>query len=69
MLGKEYRVKALNVSGPGKRIYQLGDIVYENNFAEGVAEELAKQGFLEPINKQPIAEEQPAEVKKGSKKK
>jgi hypothetical protein len=53
---KEYKVIALNVAGPGNKIYYLGETVYENNFREGRAEELVRLGFLKPSN---VPEAQP----------
>lgn len=46
---KKYKVIALSVGGLGNKIFNAGDIVLENNFIPGRADELVKQGFLEPI--------------------
>lgn len=45
---KSYTVIALSVGGLGKKIFNSGDTVYENNFRPGRAEELVAQGFLKP---------------------
>lgn len=61
-MAKEYKVKALNVGGPGNKIYYLGETVYENNFKEGRAEELVRLGFLEPVH--PVNKEEEKEKAK-----
>ena len=45
---KSYTVIALSVGGLGKKIFNSGDTVYEDNFIPGREEELVKQGFLKP---------------------
>lgn len=45
---KKYKVIALSVGGLGNKIFNAGDIVLESNFIPGRADELVKQGFLEP---------------------
>ncbi len=43
---KKYKVKSLSVGGQGNKIYYSGDIVSENNFKAGRADELVAKGFL-----------------------
>lgn len=54
---KKYKVIALSVSGKGKKIFESGDTVTEDNFPEGNAEALVKTGHLkhmdEPVNIKP----------------
>jgi len=46
---KKYKVVALSVGALNNKIFNSGDIVFENNFREGRADELVKLGFLELI--------------------
>lgn len=46
---KQYKVKALTVSGLKNRIYRSGDTVTEENFPPGNADDLVKKGYLTPI--------------------
>jgi len=55
----DYRVKALSVSGIGKKIHYLNETVNESHFpAAGRLEELASKGFLEPIATVPFGSAQ-----------
>ena len=49
MAVKKYKVIALSVGGLGNKIFNSRDIVTEDNFPRGNAEELVKQGFLMEI--------------------
>jgi hypothetical protein len=53
----EYKVKALTVSGLGKKIHRSGDVVTEKDFPQGRAKELVKSGFLEEITNTEITKE------------
>lgn len=47
---KKYKVVALSVGADSNKIFYAGDIVSADAWSdENMAEELAKQGFLEPI--------------------
>jgi len=46
---KHYEVIALSVGGPNNKIYRSRDIVREDNFRPGRAEELVTLGFLRPL--------------------
>lgn len=46
-MARKFRVKALSVGGGNKRIFNCNDIVTEDNFPRGRADELVKQNFLE----------------------
>ncbi len=46
---KTYKVIALSVGGLGKKIFNSGDEVNENNFIAGRAEQLVDQGFLKRL--------------------
>ncbi len=55
----QYRVRVIAVSGPGKKIFKLNDVVKDTSFREGRAEELVKLGYLERLEDgAPAAEEQ-----------
>lgn len=43
---KTYKVVALSVGGRGKRIFNSGDKVTENDFVPGVADQLVDRGYL-----------------------
>lgn len=44
---KTYKVIALSVGGLGNKIFESGDIVTDENFAQGRTIDLVAQGFLE----------------------
>lgn len=46
---RKYKVIALSVGGRANKIHESGDVVHENHFAPGRAEELVAKGFLKPI--------------------
>jgi hypothetical protein len=46
---KKYKVLTSSVGGRRNKIFKAGDIVFENNFPEGNAEQLVKKGFLEKV--------------------
>lgn len=53
---KKYKVIALSVGGRANKIHESGDIVHENHFDTGRAEELVSKGFLKPIGEASEAE-------------
>ena len=57
-----YKVKALHISGIGKKMYHSGDNVTDKDFPEGKAEELLENGYLEEAGK----ESKPKSKGKGS---
>lgn len=60
---KEYKVRALTVGGLNNKIFKSGDVVAENNFREGRADELVAAGFLERIfSPEEIEEQKKAEA-------
>ena len=61
---REYKVVALSLSGRNNRIFKSGDIVNEDNFPEGQAEQLVNQGFIEyrkTNDKEPSIQADPGE--------
>jgi hypothetical protein len=50
---KRYKVIALSVGGRANNIFSAGDIVTEENFIPGRADELVAQGFLKQIDETP----------------
>lgn len=48
---KTYKVIALSVGGRGKRIFNSGDTVTENDFLPGLSEQLVQRGYLVPVDK------------------
>lgn len=47
---RKFKVVALSVgAGKGKKIYNSGDIVTENNFPAGIADDLVKKKFLKEV--------------------
>jgi len=60
---RTFKVITSSVGGLNNKVYQGGDIVQENNFPPGNANELVAQGFLfettepEPEKKEETAEE------------
>lgn len=54
-LRRKYKVVALSVAGRRNKVYKVHDVVYETDFPHGVAEQLVKKGFLNPIG--PVYEE------------
>ena len=46
---KRYRVKALSMTGKGKKIYDSGDIVTADDIPDGNAEGKVAEGFLEEL--------------------
>lgn len=63
---KKYKVIALSVGAMSNKIFRSGDIVSENAFPPGHAEELVKDGFLEPVTEKKMnqIEGQPEDVDK-----
>lgn len=59
---KEYRLVALSVGALGNKVFHKGDgqRIFEGNFEPGHAEELVKKGFLEPVDEDEEAGEEPA---------
>lgn len=47
---KKYKVISLSVGGLGNKIFSSNDIVAEDNFLPGRAEELVNQKFLKPLD-------------------
>jgi hypothetical protein len=56
---KKYKVLALSVSGKGKKIFESGDTVTEENFPEGNAEALVKTGHLKRIEDESVVVKNP----------
>jgi GTPase SAR1 family protein len=50
----EYKVKALTVSGLGKKIHRNGDVVTEKDFPQGRVKELVNSGFLVEVSEKNI---------------
>jgi len=50
-MGKKYEVICLNVGGKSNKIFTNKDLVDENDFEEGVAEQLVKSKHLKPATK------------------
>lgn len=49
----KYKVICLSVGGLGNKIFKSGDIVTDDNFPEGNAQELVKGKYIEPIEDKP----------------
>jgi hypothetical protein len=46
---KHYKVISLSVGGPGNQIFHSGQVVTEDHFLKGEADELVKQKYLKEI--------------------
>lgn len=44
---RQYRVKVIAITGMGKNIHRLNDVMNENQMPDGRCEELVKLGYLE----------------------
>jgi hypothetical protein len=55
----KYKVIALSVGGLGNKIFSSGDIVSDENFQKGRAEELVRLGFLKPLEEPKQSKEEP----------
>jgi hypothetical protein len=53
---RQYLVTTECISGLGDRTFRKGDLVKDENFPLGHADELVKQKFLRPINDEPEEE-------------
>lgn len=47
---KHYKVISLSVGGPGNQIFHSGQIVTEEHFLTGQADELVKQKYLQEVS-------------------
>lgn len=48
---KHYKVIALSVGGSKNKVFHVGEEVRENQFPDGVADQLVEKGFLKEIGK------------------
>jgi hypothetical protein len=59
---QQYKVKALNVAGKGRKIHKSGDLVTAEMFTPGSIERLVHLGFIVPYEPEPLPKVEPLPI-------